>query len=118
MPAPRGHKKGKETAFVLSDYLQAALEQAEYDKLSDGTFSGRIAACPGVVAFAPTLKTCERELRSTLEDWLLLGLKQFMVFGQHRLAIPSNTEYSVPAKDDAARDCGNYWSAGYGPGME
>lgn len=71
----KGRKKKREAAFVLSDYLQAALDQAEYDKLSNGTFSGRIAACPGVVAFAATLKTCERELRSTLEDWLLLGLK-------------------------------------------
>lgn len=61
--------------FVLSEYLEGALEQADYDKLPDGTFSGRIPACPGVVAFAPTLKTCERELRSTLEDWLLPGLK-------------------------------------------
>lgn len=61
--------------FVLSDYLDGALEQAEYDKLSDGTFSGRIAACPGVVVFAATLSACERELRSTLEDWLLLGLR-------------------------------------------
>ncbi len=61
--------------FILSEYLEAALEQAEYDKLPDDTFAGRIPACPGVAAFAPTLKACERELRSTLEDWLLLGLK-------------------------------------------
>ncbi|HUG92012.1 MAG TPA: hypothetical protein VML55_14330 [Planctomycetaceae bacterium] len=61
--------------FVLTDYLDGALEHAEYDKLSDGSFSGRIPECPGVVAFAPTLKACERELRSTLEDWLVLGLK-------------------------------------------
>jgi predicted RNase H-like HicB family nuclease len=61
--------------FVLSEYLEGALEQADYDKLSDGTFSARIPACPGVVAFAPTLNECERELRSVLEDWVLLGLK-------------------------------------------
>jgi predicted RNase H-like HicB family nuclease len=62
--------------FVLrSEYLEGALEQAEYDKLSDGMFSGRIPACSGVVALAPTLRECERELRSVLEDWVLLGLK-------------------------------------------
>jgi hypothetical protein len=61
--------------FVLSEYLEGALEEAEYDKLPDGTFAGRIPACRGVVAFAPTLQACARELRSTLEDWLLLGLK-------------------------------------------
>ena len=61
--------------FVLTDYLERALEQAEYDKLPDGSFSGRIPACRGVVAFAGSLKTCENSLRSTLEDWLLVGLK-------------------------------------------
>ncbi len=60
---------------VLSDYLTAALELADYQRLSDGTYSGRIPACTGVVAFGATLTDCQWELRSTLEDWLLLGLK-------------------------------------------
>jgi predicted RNase H-like HicB family nuclease len=60
---------------VLSEYIEQALAQAEYDKLEDESFSGRIAACPGVVAFSTTLPECEDELRSTLEDWLDLGLK-------------------------------------------
>jgi len=34
-----------------------------------------IAQCKGVIAFAPTLRECEIELRSTLEDWILVGLK-------------------------------------------
>jgi predicted RNase H-like HicB family nuclease len=61
--------------FILTEYVHQALEQAIYDKLEDGTFAARIPACPGVVALANTLQDCERELRSTLEDWLLLGLK-------------------------------------------
>lgn len=36
---------------------------------------GRIPACKGVVAFGASLRECEEELRSTLEDWILLGLK-------------------------------------------
>ncbi len=63
------------TQFVLSEYIDQALAQAEYDKLEDGSFSGRIAACPGVIAFSATLRECEDELRSTLEEWLWLGLK-------------------------------------------
>ncbi len=62
-------------AFVLSDYIEEALAGAVYDKLEDATFAGRIPACPGVVAFGATLVACERELRSTLEDWILVGLK-------------------------------------------
>ena len=61
--------------FILTDYLDRALAQAEYDKLEDGSFSGRIPVCKGVVAFGTTLRDCEIELRSTLEDWVLLGLK-------------------------------------------
>ncbi len=45
--------------YILSDYLDRALAQAEYDKLEDGTFFGRIPACKGVVAFAATLRECE-----------------------------------------------------------
>ena len=61
--------------FVLTDYVERALAYAVYDKLEDGSFAGRIPLCKGVIAFAPTLRTCEDELRSVLEDWILLGLK-------------------------------------------
>lgn len=61
--------------FILSDYVDQAIAQALYDKLEDDTFAGRIPACKGVVAFGLTLPECEDELRSTLEDWILLGLK-------------------------------------------
>ena len=61
--------------FILSDYIAQAMAQAVYDKLEDGTFAGRIPSCPGVIAFAATLRQCEEELRSTMEEWLLVGLK-------------------------------------------
>ena len=61
--------------YIISEYLDQAMAQAEYDKLDTSSFSGRIAACPGVIAFGSTRRECEAELRSALEDWLLLGLK-------------------------------------------
>jgi len=61
--------------YVLSDYVAEAMAQAVYDKLEDLTFAGRIPSCEGVVAFGSTLRECEVTLRSTLEDWLLLGLR-------------------------------------------
>ena len=51
------------------------MTHALYDKLEDGTFAGRIPSCKGVVAFGDTLRECENELRSTLEEWVLVGLK-------------------------------------------
>ena len=63
------------TKPILSDYINHAMDQAEYDKLEDDTFGGQIPSCTGVIAFGETLQECEAELRSTLEDWILVGLK-------------------------------------------
>ncbi|RKZ41734.1 MAG: type II toxin-antitoxin system HicB family antitoxin [Gammaproteobacteria bacterium] len=60
---------------MLTGYIESALAEAEYDKLEDGTFCGTIPLCKGVIAFGNTLKQCENELQSTLEEWVLLGLK-------------------------------------------
>ena len=61
--------------FPLTAYIEAALELASFDKLEDGTFSGEIPKLKGVIAFGKTLRECEHELRSTLEDWILVGLR-------------------------------------------
>lgn len=61
--------------YVLSDYVREALAQATYEKLEDGSYAGRIPSCQGVIAFATSLGECENELRSTLEDWILVGLQ-------------------------------------------
>jgi len=60
---------------ILSEYIEQAMAQALYDKLEDDTFAGRIPLCPGVIAFEKTLCKCEYALRSTLKDWILVGLK-------------------------------------------
>lgn len=60
---------------ILTGYIDMALARAEYDKLEDGTFSGRIPGYKGVIAFGKTLRECEDELQSTLEDWIFVGLK-------------------------------------------
>jgi len=61
--------------FPLTAYIEAALELARYDKLGDGSFAGEIPKLKGVAAFGDTLRECEDELRSTLEDWILVGLR-------------------------------------------
>jgi len=61
--------------YVLSDYVEKAMAEAEYDKFEDGTYAGHIPACKGVIAFGVSLRECEAELQSTLEDWILLGLR-------------------------------------------
>ena len=61
--------------FILTDYVSQLLGHASYAKLDDGTYAGRIPQCRGVVAFGATLRECANELHSTLEDWILVGLK-------------------------------------------
>lgn len=61
--------------FILSEYIDRAMSRAEYDKLEDNSYAGRIPPCKGVIAFGSNLRECEEELRSVLEDWILVGLK-------------------------------------------
>ncbi len=61
--------------YILSEYIEQTMKQAEYDKLEENSFSGRIPLCKGVIAFGSTLNNCQDELRSVLKDWILVGLK-------------------------------------------
>ena len=56
------------TGCILSDYIEHAMANAAYDKLDDGSFSGSIPPCKGVIAFGNTLVdfVCEHLLRSCL----------------------------------------------------
>jgi len=51
--------------FILTDYVNRLLVHAVYDKLDDGSYTGRIPQCKGVIAFGTTLRECEDELHST-----------------------------------------------------
>jgi hypothetical protein len=61
--------------FELRDYAKIAIRHACYEQLEDETYAGRIPGCTGVIAFGRTWMDCDRELRSTLDDWILVGLK-------------------------------------------
>lgn len=61
--------------MILTKYIERAMSHADYDKLEDGTFAGHITKCKGALAFGRSLRACEDELRSTVEEWILLGLK-------------------------------------------
>jgi predicted RNase H-like HicB family nuclease len=76
--------------FVLTDYVDGALDLAVYDKLEDGTFAGNVPDCPGAIAVGSTLRECENELRSTLEDWIVMGLRP-----GHRLPIIAGIDLNV-----------------------
>ncbi len=60
---------------MLTEYIERAMRKAKYKKLADGTYCGTIRPCPGAIAFGKTLQECKREMRSVLEDWLLVKLR-------------------------------------------
>lgn len=60
---------------MLTEYILAALRQARYEILEDGTYYGEIPGCPGVYANAERLEDCREQLREVLEDWIVLGLR-------------------------------------------
>jgi predicted RNase H-like HicB family nuclease len=60
---------------MIIDFINIAMSKAVYDKLEDGSFSGKIPHCPGVVAFGETLYQCQQELESSLEGWLIVKIR-------------------------------------------
>lgn len=54
------------TRYILSEHVEQAMSETIYDKLEDGTFTGRITSCKEVLSFGITLRECENELRSII----------------------------------------------------
>jgi predicted RNase H-like HicB family nuclease len=60
---------------MLTEYMEHAMRKAHYELTENGRFFAAIPKCKGLWAEGKTLEECREELRSTLEDWLLLGLQ-------------------------------------------
>jgi len=67
---------GKAEDGMLTDYINAAMQRAEYKILGDDTYVGRIPGFDGRWANAPTLEAARQELHESLEDWILVGLRR------------------------------------------
>ena len=60
---------------MLSQYIQEALRQAEYEILADDkSFYGEIPGFQGVWSNAATLEDCRNELAEVLEEWIFLHI--------------------------------------------
>ncbi|OAT85930.1 hypothetical protein A6M21_05275 [Desulfotomaculum copahuensis] len=58
---------------MLTAFTGAAMHEAKYKILGDGTFWAEIPSCPGVWANEATLEKCREELREVLEEWINVG---------------------------------------------
>ncbi|PSB29884.1 type II toxin-antitoxin system HicB family antitoxin [Stenomitos frigidus] len=82
---------------MLTHYIQAALRQATYEILDDGTYYGEIPALQGVYANAETLEACRELLQEVLEGWLLLGFQL-----QHAVPILDGIDLNPPSQLEVA----------------
>lgn len=60
---------------MLFEYIQKALQKAQYKLLDDGTWFAAIPSFEGVWANAKTVEECRRELQEVLEEWLVLKIR-------------------------------------------
>ena len=60
---------------MVFEYIQKALERAEYKKLEDKTWFAEVPGFQGVWANGETVEECRKELSEVLEEWLLLKIK-------------------------------------------
>jgi predicted RNase H-like HicB family nuclease len=60
---------------MLFEYIQKALEKAQYKLLDDGTWFAEIPSFEGVWANAKTVEECRHELQEVLEEWLVLKIR-------------------------------------------
>lgn len=60
---------------MLTEYIDAAMRHADFERLDDGTVYAHIPGLPGVYANAEGEAATRAELRSVLEGWIILGLR-------------------------------------------
>ena len=56
---------------MFSEYIQAALIQAEYDTLEDGSYVVTVPGLQGVIAIGDTLEECHNDLIEVIEEWIV-----------------------------------------------
>ncbi len=59
-----------------NEYVEAALKQAQYETLGDGTVYGHVPGLAGVWSNASTRGEAEAELADVLEEWIYLRLSK------------------------------------------
>ena len=60
---------------MLIEYVQAAMQHAEFEQMEDGRYFGTISVCPGLWADGDTLDAARETLREVMEDWILVKVR-------------------------------------------
>ncbi len=60
---------------MITEYISAALHEAQYELMENGRYFASAPSCPGLWAEGATLEGCRDELVSVLESWLLIKIR-------------------------------------------
>ena len=60
---------------MFSEYIRAALMQAEYDTLEDDSYAATVPGLQGVIAVGDTLEECRMDLIEVIEEWIVARLQ-------------------------------------------
>ena len=60
---------------MLTEYIQKALERAQYKKIDNEIWFAEIPGFEGVWANANNVEKCRHELKEVLEEWLILKIR-------------------------------------------
>ncbi|MDP1591605.1 MAG: hypothetical protein Q8M07_27865 [Prosthecobacter sp.] len=60
---------------MITAYIKAAMELAEFEKMENGRYFATVAPCQGFWAEGATIEECQAEMPEIFESWLLVGLQ-------------------------------------------
>ncbi|MFZ3050596.1 MAG: type II toxin-antitoxin system HicB family antitoxin [Methanothrix sp.] len=60
---------------MFSEYIQAALDRAEYDTLEDGSFVATVTGLQGVIAVGNSFEECRKDLIEVIEEWIVARIQ-------------------------------------------
>jgi len=60
---------------MITQYVAAAMKQAEFELMENGRYFATIPACKGCWVDGATIDECRAGLPEALESWLLVGLQ-------------------------------------------
>ncbi len=77
---------------MFTEYVEKAMQQAEYEQMVDGNWWGQVTPLRYTWATGPTKEACAKELRDVVEDWLIDAIAC-----HHPIPMIGSTTIYIPA---------------------
>ncbi|MBX7209792.1 MAG: hypothetical protein K1X78_15855 [Verrucomicrobiaceae bacterium] len=60
---------------MLTQYIRAALREAQYELMENGRYFASIPSCEGAWGEGATVEDAREELEGALESWIIVGIR-------------------------------------------